>query len=93
MALSFHVMFYYHDALLFRVPTWGLVFFKRISVSGVEAGTKEGRREGRKEETKEGRKEERKEGRTGRVGRVQFPFSGFPKSVQPFVFQIWVFSF
>ena len=26
MALSFHVMFYYHDALLFRVPSWGLVF-------------------------------------------------------------------
>ena len=26
MALSFHVMFCYHDALLFRVPTWGLVF-------------------------------------------------------------------
>ena len=25
MALSFHVMFCYHDALLFRVPTWGLV--------------------------------------------------------------------
>ena len=27
MALSFHVMFYYHDALLFRVPVWGLIVF------------------------------------------------------------------
>ena len=24
MALSFHVIFSYHYALLFRVPTWGL---------------------------------------------------------------------
>ena len=27
MPLSFHVIFFYHAALLFRVPTWGLVFF------------------------------------------------------------------
>ena len=26
MALSFHVIFSDHDALFFRVPTWGLVF-------------------------------------------------------------------
>ena len=28
MALSFHVIFSYHYALLFRVPTWGLVLYK-----------------------------------------------------------------
>ena len=27
MALSCHVMCYCHAAFLFRVPTWGLVFF------------------------------------------------------------------
>ena len=34
MALSFHVTFCYHDALLFRVPTWGLVFLKGPFVGG-----------------------------------------------------------
>ena len=37
MALSFHVMFYYYDALLFRVPALGLVFFCDVDFRGHEA--------------------------------------------------------
>ena len=33
MALSFHVMFCYHDALLFRVPPRGLVFLRSMPIA------------------------------------------------------------
>ena len=75
MALSFHVMFYYHDALLFRVPTWGLVFFNAFLFRGSRQRKDEGK-EGRKKRRKEEKKKGRKEGRD-ELGVSSFHFQAF----------------
>ena len=68
---------------------WGIfsasVLKFRVSVSGVEAGRKEGRKG-----SKEGSKKKAK--KRDELGVSHSHFQAF-RALQPFLFQIWVFSF